>query len=206
MDLLSFVKTELANDLSGHSFSHAERVAMNAKALEKEEGGNPRIIEAAAYLHDCVDSKLFPDPQKQVEKVSSFLKENGYSDGEMQEIMKIITTMSWHLKNALPKEISREQKIVTDADRLEALGAIGIIRCIEYGTSRGRKFYDEKNIRHAENGEIVYGEDSDTDLSHFYQKLLKLEDSFYTPSGKKEAHRRSEFLRAFLKEFYSELL
>ena len=205
MDLISFVKTELAFDHSGHDFAHAERVYQNALSIQKEEGGNLKIISAAALLHDTVDSKLFPNPLPQQEKIRALLNENSYSDGEMQEIFKIITTMSWHLKDHLQEEPSLEQKIVTDADRLEALGAIGIIRCIEYGTTRNRPFYERKNLKKDEEGHWSFGEESETDLSHFYVKLLKLEASFYTAAGKKEAHRRSEFLRAFLEEFYSEL-
>ena len=94
--------------------------------------------------------------------------------------------------------------IVRDADRLDAIGAIGIIRTIEYGNSHNRKFYDDNNLKY-ENNRYSFNESSDTTLSHFYDKLLKLYDLMHTDAGKKLARKRAEFLKIFLDEFYEEL-
>lgn len=201
MDILAFVKQELKEDCSGHSFLHAERVAEWTEKLRQTEGGNARILYAASYLHDTIDSKLFKDVEAQKKKVNALLEENGYSKEERITILELISNLSWHLK----KEPSTlEGQILADSDRLEALGAIGIIRCIEYGASKGRSFYEKKNLRE-ENGQLIFGEVSETSLSHFYEKLLKLETGFYTPTARKIAHERTLFMKAFLKEFYQEL-
>jgi uncharacterized protein len=201
-DLLSFVEQEIGSDRSGHDPTHAKRVLSLAKQIAAKEGGNLRLIEAAALLHDTIDSKLFSNPQGQIDKVTSFLKANGYRDEEIQAILAIITTMSWHLHNDKP--VSLEAAIVTDADRLEALGAVGIIRCIEYGSVHGRPFYEEKNLKRDSSG-VHFAQTSETDLSHFYDKLLKLGEHFYTPTGKKMAEQRIAFLQSFLTEFYNEV-
>jgi uncharacterized protein len=202
MDLLSFVRQEIGNDHSGHDVAHAERVLSLAKQIEAKEGGNSRIIEAAALFHDTIDSKLFPHPEEQIAKVKHVLQENHYTPSESEAILSIITTMSWHLHNEA--KVSLEQGIVTDADRLEALGAIGIIRCIEYGSAHSRPFYEEKNLLRKD-GQVSFGESSETDLSHFYDKLLKLGEHFYTPTGKAMAAQRIAFLKSFLNEFYAEI-
>src|SRR5574344_891721 len=200
--LENYVQETLKNDRSGHGYAHAERVRKTALALQKEEGGNPRIIGAAALVHDTIDSKLFPDAEKQIGLLKEELVFLNYSSSEINAILSIITHMSWHLHDQSEKSL--EAKIVIDADRLEALGAIGLVRTIEYGASKGRAFYEEKNLSY-QDGQASFEESSETTLSHFYDKLLKLEGTFYTATAEKEAKRRSDFLRAFLDEFYHEL-
>jgi uncharacterized protein len=204
MDIETFLRSQVGGDVSGHGVDHALRVQSNARSIFVEEGGSWRIISAASLLHDCVDEKLFPSPAEELRKVDACLLDNGYSDNERSVIKAIITTMSWHKRDALANEPSLEQKIVTDADRLEALGAIGIIRTIEFGASRGRPFYDETNLKKETDG-TTFSKPSNSTLSHFYEKLLLLEDGFYTKTGKEMAHSRSSFLRAFLREFYREI-
>lgn len=204
MDLYAFLQNQVGKDVSGHGVDHALRVQANAESIFSKEGGSWRIISAASLLHDCVDEKLFPSPEEELRKVEECLLENGYSDKEREAIKTIMTTMSWHKRDAIDKDPSLEQKIVTDADRLEALGAIGIVRTIEYGASRGRPFYEQINLKKGVNG-TDFSEPSHSTLSHFYEKLLLLEDGFYTKTGKEMAHSRSEFLKAFLKEFYREI-
>jgi uncharacterized protein len=197
-----FVKTTLSFDESGHDFAHAERVAVLAQKIQAQEGGNLRIILAAAYVHDTIDSKLFSNTEERLSLLKKALQNAGYSSEEIAAIVTIITHLSWHLHDTSEKSL--EAKIVSDADRLEALGAIGIIRTIEYGTSHHRKFYDESNLVH-ENGQVHFGTSSETTLSHFYDKLLQLEGTFQTPSGEALAKQRIAFLKTFLDEFYAEL-
>jgi uncharacterized protein len=201
-NLEDYVKETLKDDRSGHGYAHAKRVALWALRLQKEEGGNPRIIAASALVHDTIDSKLFPDTEKQIAQLDKALAEAGYSEKESAAILAIITQMSWHLHDTSPKSL--EAKIVIDADRLEALGAIGLVRTIEYGASRGRAFYEESNLAR-DQGKVTFKTSSETTLSHFYDKLLSLEGTFYTPTAEKEARKRSDFLKEFLSEFYREL-
>jgi uncharacterized protein len=200
--LEQFVDDSLSFDHSGHGFDHAQRVEALAKRIQEKEGGNLRIILAAALVHDTIDSKLFSDTEERVALLTKSLQNASYSPSEIQEILTIVTHMSWHLHDESPKSL--EAKIVSDADRLEALGAIGLIRTIEYGASRQRKFYEEANLKR-QGDQVEFDHSTETTLSHFYDKLLKLGDSFYTPTGKAMAEERIAFLKSFLKEFYREV-
>jgi uncharacterized protein len=201
-ELESYVKETLSADHSGHGYAHALRVRSLAEAIQEKEGGNRRIISASALVHDTIDSKLFANPEAEITKLQAELKKLAYTDEEISAIITIITHMSWHLHDQSEKSL--EAKIVEDADRLEALGAIGLVRTIEYGASKNRSFYEESNLK-KEKGQTVFAQSTETTLSHFYDKLLKLEGTFQTPTGEKMAKKRADFLRDFLKEFYREL-
>lgn len=206
MEIQEFVKREVGEDRSGHGYLHAERVARLAAKIQEKEGGDPRLIQAAALLHDCADSKLFPGQEKeQLKKIQGVLGDNGYSAAEIDKILDIISHLSWHLQKEDEKPFPySEGNIVRDADRLEALGAIGIIRAISYGVKEGRPFYDEEDLKRITLGIEV--KDNPTTLSHFYDKLLRLQEHFATPTGKALAQERTAFLKSFLQEFYQEIL
>ena len=200
--IIEFVNKELAVDNSGHDFEHAKRVANNALNILKYEKANEKIVLTSCYLHDCVDKKLFNNIEEQVEKIKLLLKDE-YSEEEINQILDIISTISYN--NGNYKDLSTiEACIVRDADRLDAIGSIGIIRTIEYGNSRNRKFYSEENIKNCK-GKLIFNKSSETTLSHFYDKLLKLDALMHTKYAKKEAKRRKKILIKFLKEFYLEL-
>jgi len=201
-ELENYVKQTLDADHSGHGYAHALRVRSLAETIQKKEGGNLRIISGAALVHDTIDSKLFADPKAETLKLEKELRELSYSGTEITSIITIITHMSWHLHDEGEKTL--EAKVVEDADRLEALGAIGLVRTIEYGASKKRSFYEEKNVK-KENGQTTFAQSTDTTLSHFYDKLLRLEGAFQTLTGERMAKKRADFLRDFLKEFYREL-
>lgn len=198
-----FVAHELSKDHSGHNHQHAERVVGNAKKILQKEGGNEKIILTAAWLHDCIDKKLFTNIAEQLNKVERFLEEQGFLPDEVAEVMYIIQNISYNKGENRPLT-SLNAMIVRDADRLDAIGAIGIIRTIEYGATQGRLFYDNENIKR-EGGKVGWNHSTDTSLSHFYDKLLKLESLMHTPTAKAMAKERTEFLGKFLKEFYREL-
>lgn len=198
-----FVEQELAQDHSGHNHQHAERVVRNAMKIMAEEGGNEKVILTAAWLHDCIDKKLFTDTEQQIGKIVDLLASLQYAQREVHEVLYIIQNISFNGgKN--PPLTTLNAKIVRDADRLDAIGAIGIIRTIEYGASKGRCFYETKNIKREE-GKCGWNEPSDTSLSHFYEKLLKLESLMHTDTAQRLAHQRTEFLETFLQQFYQEL-
>lgn len=198
-----FTKRTLVSDTSGHGFFHASRVVSLAKKISQKEGGSLRIIVPSALLHDCLDSKLFADEEAQKKKIIICLQENKYSPTEIEKIMDIITHLSWHLAKEKEKPFPYiEGNIVRDADRLEALGAVGIVRTIEYGSSKGRPFYNEMDLKREEGQEVKA---NPTTLSHFYDKLLLLEPHFVTETGKAMAKERTDFIRSFLAEFYREI-
>lgn len=186
-----FVLQELGDDYSGHDYFHAIRVYNNAqKILSKtiDDNVNDKIVLLSTLLHDCVDHKLFGENKinEQIAKIKKLLVED-YSSFEIKEIIDIIQSISYS-KNIKLDNINAQ--IVSDADRLDAIGAIGIIRTIEYGASKKRKFDDKTD---------------NCTINHFYEKLLKLKDLMYTAEAKKIAIKRHEFLEMFLKEYYDEI-
>lgn len=201
--IIEFVKEELANDLSGHNFKHIERVYNNALLLIKHEGGNKKIILTSCLLHDLVDDKLFDNIEQQKQKIINMLKENNYNLPEIEQILNIISSISFHHGN-IDECNDLNLEIVRDADRLDALGAIGIIRCIEYGNNLRRPFYEDDNLL-INDEKIEFNKTTNTSLSHFYDKLLKLKDYMHTYTAKQIALRRTAFLEIFLDEFYQEL-
>lgn len=202
-NIVEFVKNELAFDNSGHNFQHIERVVNNAKYLIKHEGGNEKIIVTACYLHDIIDHKLFDNIDTQKEKIVKLLIGNSYLPSEIEEIIEIIENISFS-KGNINECNNLNLEIVRDADRLDALGAIGVIRTVEYGNSKHRLFYEEENLNRNENS-ITFKNSTNTSLSHFYDKLLKLKDYMHTYTAKKLAEKRHNFLISFLAEFYDEI-
>ncbi len=194
---------ELSQDHSGHNHQHAERVVRNARKIIQREGGDEKIILTAAWLHDCIDKKLFADIEGQIGKVRRFLEEQSFLPEEVEEVMYIIQNISYNKGENRPLT-SLNAMIVRDADRLDAIGAMGIIRTIEYGATQGRLFYDNENIKREE-GKVGWNHPTDTSLSHFYDKLLKLEALMHTPTAKEMAKERTEFLKIFIEEFYHEM-
>ncbi len=201
--IIAFVKDELSFDHSGHNFSHIERVVKNAEMLIKHEGGNSKIIITACYLHDIIDTKLFDDIEKQKEKIVNVLVNASYFPAEIEEILEIIESVSFSKGNINDVD-NLNLEIVRDADRLDALGAIGIIRTIEYGASKKREFYTEENLSRSLD-EVKFNKLTETTLSHFYDKLLKLKDYMHTYTAKKIANERTKFIEEFLSEFYKEI-
>ena len=201
--IIDFVKKELSCDNSGHNFQHIERVVKNASYLIKYEGGNEKIIITACYLHDVIDHKLFDNLDIQKDKIIKILIDNNYLPCEIEEIIDIIENVSFS-KGNINECDNLNLKIVRDADRLDALGAIGIVRTIEYGNSKNRLFYEEENLNRS-NNLVKFNNSTNTSLSHFYDKLLKLKDLMHTSTAKTMAAKRHEFLLIFLEEFYREV-
>ena len=198
-----FVKKELSKDNSGHGYQHALRVYGNAKKILQAEGGNEKVVLTAALIHDTVDKKLFDDFDKRIEVVKAFLFAQKYTEKEVNEIIYIISNISWNGGKNVELD-SLNAMIVRDADRLDAIGAIGIIRTTEYGVSRQRNFYDEDNLKVVD-GKFYFKDITTSTLSHFYEKLLLLKDLMHTQTAKRLAERRHIFMEEFLQEFYDEL-
>lgn len=201
--IINFVKLELQHDNSGHGLQHALRVYSNAKKINENEMGDEKIVLTAALLHDIVDKKLFLNFDERIDYVKHFLNNNNYSPEEIDEIIYIISNISWNDGKNVELN-SLNAKIVRDADRLDAIGAVGIIRTIEYGNSKQRNFYDNDNIVY-NNGKYEFGQITNSTLSHFYEKLLLLKDKLHTKTAMDMAEERHKFMLLFLNEFYNEI-
>lgn len=201
--LKEFLWRELSTDCSGHNHQHALRVVKNAKLILQQETADYVVVVTAALLHDVIDRKLFVDTDSQDQKVRQLLEELNFDDSSIEQILYIMKNISFSSgKSEFLKTI--EAKIVCDADRLDALGALGIIRTIEYGAVHGRAFYSEENLSE-EGVRVSFGKISNTSLSHFYEKLLKLEALMFTDKGRELAQQRTCFMREFLEQFYEEV-
>ena len=201
--IIEFLEEELGTDTSGPSLDHAIRVYKNAKAILKLEGGNERIILISALVHDVIDPKLFDNHREQQAKLLIFLQTLGCSQLELEQIFYIIENISYKGGNGEPVK-TLEAQIVQDADRLDAIGAIGIGRTFMYGGSKGNKMYDE-NISVMEfEDEATYRNHQGTVINHFYEKLFKLKDLMNTETAKRLASKRHEFMVKFVEQFLHE--
>ena len=187
---MEFARTVFAGDASGHDFDHTLRVFHMATRLAIEEGADVETVQLAALLHDVDDRKLSPETYEGKLRAVAFLKENGVEDGKIESIVDIVSRISFSAQ--LPPPESIEGKCVQDADRLDAMGAIGIARTFAYGGSRGRRMHDPEGV------------DKNASIQHFYDKLLRLKDSMNTPTGRRMAEERDRFMRQFLEQFYGE--
>ena len=195
-----FVRQEMSSDKSGHGFEHAFRVYVTAQQILQHEKGDEKIVLTAALIHDCIDKKLFSDVEGQIAKVKNFLLSINYTSTEVDEILYIITHISW--SHGIDTKLdSLNALIVRDADRLDGIGATGIIRAIEYGCNVGREFYDPENI----GSDGKFNKATNSTLSLFYERLLLVKDKVYTKTAKKIAIDRHKFMVKFLNQFYKEL-
>lgn len=195
---VKYTRKFFENDASGHDFYHTLRVYKTAVQLAEKEGANVEITALAALLHDVDDRKLSPETHLNYENARRFMSENGV-DSEMQnKVIDIISKVSYTGENS-PVPECLEGKCVQDADRLDAIGAIGIARTFAYGGSRGRQMYNPE-IEPQENGMS----DNSTSLNHFYEKLFKLKDLMNTGTAKQIAAGRDAFLHTFVDRFLNE--
>lgn len=200
-----YAKEKLGSDRSGHDFYHVERVAKIAEKLAEEEGiQDTLLIEAASYLHDVIDDKIFADVENEKEVLKKFLKGLSFSDDSINEIFDIIENISFSKELELGKaELTLAGQIVQDADRIDALGAIGILRTAYYGGHTQSPLYDPNLLPQEFKTKQEYRQKS-TVINHFYEKLFKLPATMNTEAGKAEAQRRMVFMEEFLKRFYEE--
>lgn len=199
----AFARGIFAKDFSGHDFSHTERVAAMAKRLAEEEGADAFISELAALLHDADDAKLSPETAKNKLNARRFMRENGVDADTAEKVVSIISNMSFSGSGASVPD-SLEGKCVQDADRLDAIGAIGVARAFAYGGSHGRKMYDPALPPREKMTEEEYRFGESTTVNHFYEKLFKLKSLMNTDSARRAAEEREAFMRSFLEEFYAE--
>lgn len=200
-----FVQNELRNAEGGHDWFHVERVYKNALLISKSENGDALIIALGALLHDIADYK-FTNGDESVGplKAKEFLQRLEVDNEVIEQVIKIIENVSFKGGNFERKWTSLELEIVQDADRLDALGAIGIARTFHYGGFKNRKIYDPANRPNLDMTPEEYKKSDTPTINHFYEKLLLLKDKMNTKTGKQLAEKRHQFMEGFLNQFYKE--
>ena len=200
-----FVKESLKNAEGGHDWFHIQRVWRNARLIAKTETADLFIVELGALLHDIADSKFHNGDETIGPKVASeFLKKQQVSAEMITQVVKIIENVSFKGGNVQQDFNSIELKIVQDADRLDALGAIGIARTFNYGGFKERALYDPEIKPKLNMSKEEYKTSSAPTINHFYEKLLLLKDRMNTKTGKEIAQKRHEFMELYLEQFYAE--
>jgi len=201
-----FVKETLGKDATGHDWYHVERVKNTALFIAEEENkGDGFVIQLGALLHDIADWK-FHDGDESVgpQKTEEWLKGLDVAQSDIDSVKKIIQEISFKGASIATPMSSFEGEVVQDADRLDALGAIGIARAFAYGGSKNRSLYDPKVKHIAHTSFDQYKKSTGTTINHFYEKLLLLQDRMNTETGKKLAQKRHLYMEEFLKVFYNE--
>lgn len=202
----AFVKSELYDAEGGHDWFHIERVYKNTLLISKSESVDITVVSLAALLHDIADSKFHNGDETIGPRVASeFLLKQNVDSEIIEHVTQIIENMSF--KNSFDLDLafsSREMEVVQDADRLDAIGAIGIARCFNYGGFKDRPLYDPAVQPNLQMTKAEYKASKAPTLNHFYEKLLRLKDQMHTKTGKRIAQKRHEFMELYLKQFYAE--
>lgn len=202
-DTKQMVKDKLKNEGTGHDWYHIERVWKMASKLAEKEQANSFIVELSALLHDLIDDKLVKDKGQALQEVEYWLEGAGVSTSDADRIMDIIQSISFKGGNGR-KLTSIEAQIVQDADRLDAIGAIGIARCFAYAGSKGDLLFNPELSVREEMTEKEYREGPSSAIHHFYEKLLKLKDLMNTETAKEMAAERHAFMEDYLMQFFEE--
>ncbi|MGV3697651.1 HD domain-containing protein [Flavobacterium sp.] len=202
---ISFVKEKLENAEGGHDWFHIERVYKNSLLIAKDEECDLTVVQLGALLHDIADSK-FHDGDESVgpRTARTFLEKEGIAEATIQHVVNIIENISFKGGNFEKNFHSKELEIVQDADRLDALGAIGIARCFNYGGFKNRALYNPEIQPNLNMSKEEYKKSDSPTLNHFYEKLLLLKDKMNTPAGRKIAEARHQYMQEFLSQFYAE--
>jgi len=199
-----WAKEKLKTVDAGHDWWHIKRVLVNAKKIHQVEGGDWAIIELAVLLHDVLDPKFF-DEEKMMTEIEQVLLDEQVPGFVIQQVLNIIRHLSFSKSWSGMQFDSPEFRIVQDADRLDAIGAIGIARAFSYGGHKGRDFYDSDVKPQEYTNADEYRKSKSTTINHFYEKLLLLQSQMKTQTGKKLAQERHEYMKGFLKQFYDEI-
>jgi uncharacterized protein len=201
----AFVKEQLKEAEGGHDWWHIYRVWNNAKAIADVEGGNLLIIELAALLHDIADAKFHQGDESIGPKVASeFLMSLELDEKLINQVVYIIAHMSFKGGQEQPENKSLEYQVVQDADRLDAIGAIGIARTFNYGGYKNREIYNPEVTPNLNQSKETYKNSKAPTINHFYEKLLLLKDLMNTKTGKQMAEQRHQFMEVFLDQFFAE--
>ena len=202
---IAFVKEKLDNAEGGHDWFHIERVYKNSILIAQEEDCDLTVVKLGALLHDIADSK-FNDGDETIgpKTARTFLESENVFEETINHVINIIENISFKGGNFENKFSSKELEIVQDADRLDAIGAIGIARTFNYGGFKNRALYNPSIAPNLNMSKEEYKNSNSPTLNHFYEKLLLLKDKMNTETGKKIAETRHQYMENFLSQFYAE--
>ena len=200
-----FVKQKLENAEGGHDWFHIERVYKNAVSISENEVCDVTVVKLGALLHDIADSKFHNGDETIGPKIArEFLESENVDQTTMQHVINIIKNISFKGGNVTKEFSSIELDIVQDADRLDAIGAIGIARAFNYGGYKNRPLHNPNIAPKFGMSKEEYKNSQAPTLNHFYEKLLLLKDKMNTKTGKQIAQERHHFMEGFLSQFYAE--
>ena len=202
---INFVKEKLEGAEAGHDWFHIERVWKLSKKIAEQEGGNLEVIELSALLHDIADPKFHNGDETLALKISqNFLEEIHVNAELIEQVLFVIKNISFKNRAEAPENPPLELQIVQDADRLDAIGAIGIARTFNFGGFKNNLMYHPEIKPNLGMNKEEYKKSNGTTINHFYEKLLLLKDLMNTETAKKIASERHDFMLQFLDEFYKE--
>ena len=202
---LDFVKEKLHGAEAGHDWFHIERVWKLSKKIAETENCNLEVVELSALLHDIADPKFHGGNETLALKISQdFLENQNVSNAIIDQVLFVIQNISFKNRGEAPKDLPIELKIVQDADRLDAMGAIGIARTFNFGGFKNNLMYHPEIPPKLNMTKEEYKKNEGTTINHFYEKLLLLKDLMNTEKGKELAQERHDFMQKFLDEFYKE--
>ena len=202
---INFVKEKLEGAEAGHDWFHIERVWKLSKKIAEKEGGNLEVIELSALLHDIADPKFHNGDETLALKISqNFLEEIHVNAELIEQVLSVIKNISFKNRAEAPENPPLELQIVQDADRLDAIGAIGIARTFNFGGFKNNLMYHPEIKPNLGMNKEEYKKSNGTTINHFYEKLLLLKDLMNTETAKRIASERHNFMLQFLDEFYKE--
>ena len=202
---INFVKEKLEGAEAGHDWFHIERVWKLSKKIAEKEGGNLEVIELSALLHDIADPKFHNGDETLALKISqNFLEEIHVNAELIEQVLFVIKNISFKNRAEAPENPPLELQIVQDADRLDAIGAIGIARTFNFGGFKNNLMYHPEIKPNLGMNKEEYKKSNGTTINHFYEKLLLLKDLMNTETAKRIASERHGFMLQFPDEFYKE--
>jgi uncharacterized protein len=202
---IQFVKETLENSEGGHDWFHIKRVYKNSCIIAESEDCDNLVVKLSALLHDIADSKFHKGDESIGPAVAKeFLESEKAPNNVIEHVIKIIENISFKGGNEQKSFHSKKLDIVQDADRLDAMGAIGIARTFNYGGFKNRKIYDLDIKPNLNLTKEEYKNSTAPTINHFYEKLLLLKDKMNTETGKKMAQERHAFMEMYLTQFYAE--
>lgn len=202
---VEFVKEKLEGAEAGHDWYHIERVWKLSKKIAEAENCNHDVVELSALLHDIADPKFHNGDETLALKISrEFLESQQVSEDIIERVLFIIKNISFKNRGEAPSELPIELQIVQDADRIDAIGAIGIGRTFNFGGFKNNPMYDPEIPPSLNMSKEEYKKSNGTTINHFYEKLLLLKDLMNTEKGREIAQQRHDFMLTFLDQFYKE--
>ncbi len=204
LEVATYVEQKLSGEGSGHDWWHIVRVRNMAKNLALAEGGDSFICQLAALVHDLVDDKLVADEGLALTEVRDLLTRLGVRSDQTDQVLAIIQAISYKGGSQNHLDLTLEGQIVQDADRLDAMGAIGVARTMAYSGYHGRVIHDPEVAVRQNMTLEEYRSHQGTAITHFYEKLLLLKDLMNTKTAQELAKRRHAFMEAYLEQFFAE--